>query len=94
MKYFVCADIHGFDINNSNPKIIICRYQYKIYEPNKAIICGHWHCSALWHAQNPEQYEEFGPKKNFEPFIIKEMIALDSCTAYTKKVNCILIKEN
>ena len=41
MKYFVCADIHGFDINNSNPKIIICRYQYKIYEPNKTIVCGH-----------------------------------------------------
>lgn len=48
MKYFVYADIHGFydewikpldekgfDINNSNPKIIICRYQCKIYESKK-----------------------------------------------------------
>jgi len=72
----------------------VLMYQYKIYEPNKTIVCGHWHCSALWHAQNLEQYEEFGPKENFEPFIIKEMIALDACTAYTKKVNCIVIEEN
>ena len=69
-------------------------YQNEIYEPNKTIVCGHWHCSALWHAQNPEQYEEFGPKEKFEPFITKEMIALDACTVYTKKVNCIVIEEN
>lgn len=34
-------------------------YKYEIYEPNKTIVCGHWHCSALWHAQNPDIYEEF-----------------------------------
>ena len=31
---------------------------------NKIIVCGHWHCSALWHEQNPELYEEFGEKAN------------------------------
>ena len=46
-------------------------YRYKIYEPNKTIVCGHWHCSALWHVQNPNKYEEFGPKENFEPFAYK-----------------------
>lgn len=68
-------------------------YKYKIYEPNKTIVCGHWHCSALWHEQNPEQYEEFGEKANFEPFITGNMIALDACTAHTKKVNVIVIED-
>lgn len=73
-----------------NPTLM---YRYKIYEPNKTIVCGHWHCSALWHEQNPEKYEEFGSKENFAPFITKEMIALDACTAHTKKVNVVVIEE-
>ena len=68
-------------------------YRYEIYEPNKAIVCGHWHCSALWHEQNPDQYEEFGDKANFEPFITKNMIAIDACTAYSRKVNVLIIEE-
>ena len=68
-------------------------FKKKIYDPEKTIVCGHWHCSALWHAQNPEKFEEFGPKENFKPFITKDMIALDACTAYTKKVNVIEIDD-
>ena len=68
-------------------------YRYEIYEPNKTIVCGHWHCSALWHEQNPDEYEEFGDKANFEPFITKNMIAIDACTAYSKKVNVLIINE-
>ena len=69
-------------------------FRYEIYEPNKTIVCGHWHCSALWHEQNPDKYEEFGDKANFEPFITKNMIAIDACTAYSKKVNVLIINEN
>ena len=68
-------------------------YRYEIYEPNKTIVCGHWHCSALWHEQNPDEYEEFGDKANFEPFITKNMIAIDACTAYTKKVNVMVLED-
>ena len=68
-------------------------YRYEIYEPNKTIVCGHWHCSALWHEQNPDEYEEFGDKANFEPFITKNMIAIDACTTYSKKVNVLIINE-
>ncbi len=64
----------------------------KIFEPDKTIVCGHWHCSALWHAKYPNKYDEFGKKEYFEPFISKELIAIDACTAYTKKVNCIVIE--
>lgn len=67
--------------------------RYEIFEPNKTIVCGHWHCSALWHEKYPDKYEEFGPKENFEPFITKNIIAIDACTAYTHKINVIVIEE-
>ena len=68
-------------------------YRYEIYEPNKTIVCGHWHCSALWHEQNPDEYEEFGDKANFEPFITKNMIAIDACTTYSHKVNVVVLED-
>lgn len=68
-------------------------YKYEIYEPNKIIVCGHWHCSALWRELYPEQYEDFGEKANFEPFIAERMIALDACTAYSKKVNVVVLDD-
>ena len=68
-------------------------FRYEIYEPNKTIVCGHWHCSALWHKQNPDEYEEFGDKANFEPFITKNMIAIDACTAYLHKVNVVVLED-
>ena len=71
----------------------VLMYRNKVYEPNKTIVCGHWHCSALWHEQNPNLFDEFGPNEKFDPFITKSMIALDTCTAYTKKVNCIVVDE-
>ena len=68
-------------------------YKYGIYEPGKTIVCGHWHCSALWHQQSPDKYDEFGENANFEPFITKNMIALDACTAHTRKVNVVVIQQ-
>ena len=68
-------------------------YRYEIYEKNKTVVCGHWHCSALWHEQNSDKYEEFGEKENFEPFITKNMIALDTCTVHTKKVNVVVLED-
>ena len=67
--------------------------KYGIFEPGKTIVCGHWHCSALWHEQNPTKYEEFGSKANFNPFISKDMIGLDACTVYTNKVNVVVLDD-
>ena len=68
-------------------------FKNKLFEPNKTIVCGHWYCSAFWHELNPNQYDEFGPNEKFDPFITKEMIAIDTCTDHTKKVNIIIINE-
>ena len=68
-------------------------YKYGIYAPNKTIVCGHWHCSALWHEVDPLRYSEFDENSNFNPFITKEIIALDSCTTYSGKVNVIVIED-
>lgn len=66
--------------------------------PGKTIICGHWHCSWGWSHIRQERKE--WPQKNrkdweksFEPFVDDGIIAIDACTAYSGKVNCIVIEE-
>lgn len=62
-------------------------------EPNKTIVCGHWHCS--WgHVvyEDKEKYTEFGTSANWEPFAADGILAIDACTAYTQKINCIIIE--
>lgn len=68
-------------------------YKQKIFEPNKTIVCGHWHCSSLWHLNNPNMHDEFGAKENFEPFMTDDIIALDACTAHSHKVNVVVIDD-
>lgn len=63
----------------------------KIYEPNKKIVFGHWHCSAFWHRDNPLKYDELGENAVYEPFISKHYISIDACTTRSKKVNCLVI---
>lgn len=66
---------------------------------DKTIICGHWHCSWGW-SHIRQKYEEFPPKnqldaleKSFQPFIDEGIIALDSCVAYSHKINCVVIEK-
>ena len=73
-----------------NPVVL---YKKNVYDPEKTIVCGHWHCSALWHEVDSNKYDEFGPKANFEPFISEHMIAIDACTSYSKKVNVVIIED-
>ena len=68
-------------------------YKREIYEPNKIIVCGHHYCSMLWREHCPERFSEFGENANFEPFITDKMIALDACTAYTHKVNIVVLED-
>lgn len=83
-------------------------YKEKIIEPNKTIVCGHWHCSA-GHAikkveelrkENPdvilynESDYEFGSEAVFEPFAEEGILAIDACTAHTRKVNVVVLEDN
>ena len=60
-----------------------------LIEPNKTIVCGHWHCSyGHYRAGNSDNQEE-----NFTPFYGDNFIAIDACTAYSKQVNVIVIED-
>ena len=66
---------------------IDCTVQ-QIFEPGKTIVCGHWHASA-WH-------EVFEGKKEWEdnsPFFSENVIACDTCTALSKKVNVVVLED-
>lgn len=59
---------------------------------NKTICCGHWHTS--WGHFNLENSgSEFGDNADFSPFVADGIIALDACTTYSKKVNCIVLED-
>lgn len=61
-------------------------------EPNKTIVCGHWHCSYGYHLW--EGSEEFGEYAKWEPFKREGIIAIDRCTAYTKEMNVLVLEDD
>lgn len=63
-----------------------------VVEPNKTIVCGHWH-SSYGHAKIEGVCSEFGEDADFSPYIGKGIIALDACTVHSGKVNCIAIED-
>ena len=63
-----------------------------IIEPNKTIVCGHWHCS-YGHAVIERKGEERGENADYSPYYGKGVIAIDGCTAVSGKVNCIVIED-
>ena len=58
----------------------------------KTVVCGHFHCS-YGHARYENKGAEFGPDADFSPYVAPGIIAIDACTAYSKKMNCIVLKE-
>jgi len=63
-----------------------------ITEPGKTIVCGHWHCS-FGHARYEMDGGEFKNCPNFAPYYGNGIIALDACTAFSGKVNSIVIED-
>lgn len=75
-------------------------FHFDIVPPDvETVVCGHFHTSFAWH-----QYEdicpEWGPLAKFDTYIKYQdnsnsrIVALDACTAYSKKVNCVIFDEN
>ena len=59
----------------------------------KTILCGHWHCS-YGHAVYEHKGSEFGSDADFSPYYGPGIIALDACTAHSRKVNVIVIEDD
>ncbi len=67
-------------------------HKWGVKEENKTIICGHFHAS--WgHSVIDGTCPEFGEGADFSPYYNDGIIAIDGCTSYTKKVNCIIIND-
>ncbi len=63
-----------------------------VVEPGKTIVCGHWHTS-FGHANYEGICSEFGDDADFSPYYADGIIALDACTAYSRKINCIILED-
>ncbi len=57
----------------------------------KTIVFGHWHCSRGW--AKAEGRSEFDVDAKFEPYVGDDFIAIDTCTAYTKRVNVLVLED-
>lgn len=57
----------------------------------KIIIVGHWHTSWGHHIQSGTP--EWGEEANFTPYYDKGIIAIDACTAYSHKVNVLVLED-
>lgn len=64
-----------------------------VTEENKTIVCGHWHTSYGHYKYHNIGSGEFEKDSVFTPFEDKGILALDGCTAYTKKVNVVVMEE-
>ena len=60
--------------------------------PNKTLVFGHWHVSWARHHFNGKP--EWGDQADFSPYYGDGYIGLDACTAYSGKVNCLVIEDN
>lgn len=66
--------------------------KHGILEPDKTIVCGHWHTS-YGHAKIEGKGSERGADADFSPFYAKGIIALDACAAASGRLNCIVIED-
>lgn len=62
-----------------------------VVESGKTIFCGHWHVS-FGHAHYEGKGGEFD-NPDFSPYIADGIIAIDACTAFSKKVNCVVVDD-
>jgi len=61
-------------------------------QPDKTIVCGHWHCSTGW--AKTEGRSETGEDARFDPFYGDGFIAIDACTALSGRVNVLVIEDD
>ncbi len=68
-----------------------CRYG--ITEPDKTVVCGHFHTS--WgHSVIDGKCAEWGENADFSAFYAPGIIALDGCCAYSGRINCVVLEDD
>lgn len=60
--------------------------------PDKTLVFGHFHTSWARKAYNSEP--EFGDEADFSPYYGKGYIGIDACTAYSRKVNVLVLEDD
>ena len=65
-----------------------------IIEPDKTIVCGHWHCSLGHFYDSKGKLSEFRDNAVWEPWYHDGCIAIDRCTAHTGEVNVIVLEDS
>lgn len=60
-------------------------------QTGKTIVFGHWHCSTGWVKE--KSISEFGDDAIWEPYYGNGYIAIDRCTAHTRKVNVLVLED-
>lgn len=61
-------------------------YKNGLIVPNKTLVFGHWRCSDFWKSLENK-------RDCHAPYITKDIIALDSTTVISKKVNVVVIED-
>jgi len=68
-------------------------------EPEKTIVCGHWHCSYGHMMDDMAKnglfncIDEFGETAIWEPYYGDGIIAIDRCTAHTGEINVLVLED-
>lgn len=63
-----------------------------VLEEGKTIVCGHFRTS--WgHSVIHGDGDDYGPNGNYSIYYNDGIIALDGCTSYSKRVNCLVIED-
>ena len=63
------------------------------FDIEKCVVVGHWHAS--WGRMVFNNEPEFGEGADFSPYYYDDkLIAIDACTAYTGKVNVLVIEDD
>ena len=66
--------------------------EHGILEEGKTVVCGHFHTS-YGHSRIHHACTEWEKDAIFAPFYANGIIALDACTAYSGRVNCIILED-
>lgn len=66
--------------------------RFGVIEPNKTVVCGHYHAS-YGHWAFGNETAEFDAGAKYAPFYANGIIAMDACTARSGQMNCVVLDD-